>query len=304
MVSPHSNWLSQRERGSRLGMRLVFGIARKLGRPATRLLAPPIALYFALFDRSAKLATRRWLQRVHQKQARWSDIYRQFLRFTHVAIDRIFLLQGEIEAFEVTRTGNHHLEKLSAEKQGAILLGAHLGSFEAMRAGARQEHFPLYIVGNFENAQMINDFLSRLNKHNRARVLSVGSDPVNFALKAKAKVQEGAVLAILADRVGPKERYVEAMFFGQKARFPRGPFILAATLKCPVYLVFGLYREPNRYDLFCEPFATRVDLPRKSRQQALEATVQRYASRLEEYGQMAPDNWFNFFDFWGEHHRP
>ena len=63
-------------------------------------------------------------------------------------------------------------------------------------------------------------------------------------------------------------------------------------------LTFGLYREPNRYDLHCEPFADRVVLPRKTRQASLEAIVQQFADRLEHYCRLAPDNWFNFFDFW------
>ena len=87
-------------------------------------------------------------------------------------------------------------------------------------------------------------------------------------------------------------------FCGAEAAFPTGPFLLASALKCPVYLVFGLYFEPNRYELFCEPFADRIELPRAARAEALRAVVQRYAERLEHYARQAPDNWFNFHDFW------
>ena len=75
-------------------------------------------------------------------------------------------------------------------------------------------------------------------------------------------------------------------------------FILAAALKCPIYLVFGLYTAPNRYDLFCEPFVDQLVLPRHDREGALRDAVIRYAERLESYARRAPDNWFNFFDFW------
>jgi predicted LPLAT superfamily acyltransferase len=63
--------------------------------------------------------------------------------------------------------------------------------------------------------------------------------------------------------------------------------------------VFGLYTAPSRYDLYCEPFAERITLPRRGREQALLDVVQRYADRLEEHARRAPDNWFNFYDFWG-----
>ncbi len=83
-----------------------------------------------------------------------------------------------------------------------------------------------------------------------------------------------------------------------------GPYLLASVLHCPIYLTFGLYRGGNRYDMVCEPFAERVDLPRGAREEALAAYVQRYADRLAEHVQEAPDNWFNFFDFWSAPERP
>jgi predicted LPLAT superfamily acyltransferase len=106
------------------------------------------------------------------------------------------------------------------------------------------------------------------------------------------------MVALLADRVGLNDKHVVVDFLGKPARFPTGPFLLAALLKRPVYLVFGLYFEPNRYELFCEPFAEELTLPRKDRAGALKDVVQRYATRLEHYARLAPDNWFNFYDVW------
>ena len=84
------------------------------------------------------------------------------------------------------------------------------------------------------------------------------------------------------------------------ARFgsPRGPYILASTLRCPVYFTAGLYRGGNHYELFCIPFADKVVLPRKRRQEAIQEYAQKYADTLADFVRDAPDNWFNFFDFW------
>ena len=40
-------------------------------------------------------------------------------------------------------------------------------------------------------------------------------------------------------------------------------------------------------------------MPRQQRAQAVLALIQRYAGRLEHYTRIAPYNWFNFYDFWG-----
>ncbi|HIE70257.1 MAG TPA: hypothetical protein EYP98_08780 [Planctomycetes bacterium] len=112
------------------------------------------------------------------------------------------------------------------------------------------------------------------------------------------------LVALLGDRTGLNERTVEATFMGETAHFPAGPFLLASVMKCPVYLTFGLYRSPNQYDLSCEPFAEKLHLPRKNREAGLREVVQRFADRLEHYARKAPENWFNFYDFWNKDRTP
>lgn len=291
-------WLTQRERGTRLGIRLVVWIATALGRRVARQLARAIALYYVLFDPTTRRASRLWLERAHGRVARWSQVYGHVLRFTRVSIDRVFLVTGQTRYFQFERTGQHHLQELARTKRGAVLIGAHLGSFEAMRASASDEALPLNIVGHFENARMINALLAELNPGAAARVLHVGDDPVGFALQVRERLDAGELVALLADRVGLGDRRVSVPFFGQEASFPSGPFLLAALMKSPVYLVFGLYDEPDTYRLYCEPFAESLVLPRAQREAALQEIVARYAGRLEAYCRRAPDNWFNFYDFW------
>ncbi|MCA9671224.1 MAG: hypothetical protein KC503_36750 [Myxococcales bacterium] len=291
-------WLSRAERGTTLGIRFVFWLATLAGRWTTHQLARLLALYYAVFDVTTKRTSREYLERVHGRRVRWREVYQHVLRFAHVSIDRIFLLKGKLRYFDVTRTGTHHLAELTEAKRGAVLIGAHLGSFEAMRAGGSAKRYPINIVGHFENARMINALLEQIDPHTAARVIHAGDNPVSFATKVKKVLDAGELVAILGDRVGLNDKTTTVTFFGEPAEFPSGPFILASVLRCPVYLVFGLYFEPNRYHLYCEPFAERIELPRATRQEALTATIQRYAERLEEFCRKAPDNWFNFYDFW------
>ncbi|HTU60451.1 MAG TPA: hypothetical protein VMF89_18495, partial [Polyangiales bacterium] len=293
-----AEWLTQRERGALFGMRLMFWMATVLGRGIARQFVSLIAVWYFAFDRRARSASRQFLSRIHGRPARWSEVFGHILRFSRVTIDRIFLLLDGHNSFQVKRTGHDYLAALARERRGAVLLGAHLGSFEAMRAGAENTSLPLNIVGHFENARMINAFLSELNKDAAARVVHVGQDPVGFAMKVSERVENGELVAILADRVGLNDKQVEVPFLGEIARFPTGPFLLASLLKCPVYLVFGLYYEPNRYELFCEPFAERIVLPRKDREAALQRYAQSYAARLEQIAREHPYNWFNLYNFW------
>jgi predicted LPLAT superfamily acyltransferase len=291
-------WLTREERGAMAAIGFVFWLARRLGRRPARLFLRIVAAQYVLTDRAARSASASWLSTVYGRPARLSEIYQHILRFAHVTLDRVFLLLGAHELFVVNRTGKHHLNELTRQKRGAILVGAHLGSFDAMRVTGAEERFPINIVGHFENARMINALLERLNPGMAERVIHVGGDPIGFATAVRQHLDDGEMVAILADRVGLNDKQVEVDFFGKKAAFPTGPFLLAAALNAPVYLVFGLYFEPNRYELFCEPFSERLSIPRGDRAGALQAVVQRYAERLEHYARMAPDNWFNFYDVW------
>src|SRR5690606_14331231 len=121
-------WLQVAEAGSALGLRIVLSTSRWLGRPGARALLLPIVFYFVVLQRSARRASRDYLRRVGQPHGFWA-VYRHVLRFAQCALDRLFLLQGRSELFRVSSTGTEHLRELRDRKQGAVLLGAHLGSF-------------------------------------------------------------------------------------------------------------------------------------------------------------------------------
>lgn len=291
-------WLDQRERGTVFAIQLTFRLATLVGRRAMRPIVCSIALWYRLFDRSAVRASRAWLARVHGAPPGFWAVYRHLRTFVQVTLDRVFLITDRTRGLVFTRNGHDHLVRQLATGRGAVLLGAHVGSFEAMRAGGVADNIPIQILGYFANARRINALLQRLNPGQAANVIHLGEDPVGAVVRVKARVEQGSLVALLGDRVGLSERQVRARFFGEEADFPAGPFLMASLLGCPVYLVFGLYSEPNRYDLHCEPFAERLRIARKDREQGLCEVAQRYADRLEHFARRAPENWFNFFDFW------
>ena len=75
-----------------------------------------------------------------------------------------------------------------------MLLGAHLGSFEAMRAMATDKSLPLNIVGYFKNARLINGVLEKLNPGLAARVINVERN-MNFVLTLKERIDAGEMVA-------------------------------------------------------------------------------------------------------------
>lgn len=289
-------WTRVGEKGSRLGIWFVVWFCRVFGRAFTRLLLRPVVLYFVALAPVARRASRDYLRRMGQPH-RFRDVYAHCLRFAHTTLDRMFFVLGRADLFRVTRTGSHHLTELMRQGRGALLFGAHVGSFEAMLGVAEHNAVPLNIVGYFKNARLLNDVLQKLNPNAHARLITV-EPGIDFVLRLKERIDAGELVALLADRVGLGERAVEVDLLGGRVSLPVGPYLLASILRCPIYLTFGLFHEPNRYDLYCEPFAERVELPRTDRERAARDYVERYAQRLEHFCRLAPDNWFNFYDYW------
>ena len=294
-------WLEIAEVGSVWGIRFIVALCRLFGRRFTRGFLRIPVFYYVLVHVRARRASQEYFARLAGDPATrvpFSTVFQHFCRFAEVALDRLLIASGERALFDVRSHGRENLEQLVRDKRGALLLGAHLGSFEAMRLGAMTQNIPINMVVNFSNAQRMQSVFDQLDPSANTRFIAISGQPLDFALRVRECIERGELVAILADRVGPDVRTSSARFLGAEADFPAGPFILAAALHCPVYLTFGLYRGDARYDLYCEPFAERIDLPRKQREQALSAAVQRYAERLETYVHMAPDNWFNFYPFW------
>jgi predicted LPLAT superfamily acyltransferase len=288
-------WHEAPEVGSGLGIAIVGLTARLLGRRAARALLLPIVFYYALFARAARAASRQYLSRMGLPRG-FGAVYRHFLRFAQCALDRWFLLAGRTEAFEFSMQGNEHLFRLAHERRGAILLGAHLGNFDAGRVMAKQEGLAIHVLGMFDRRARLNRELDRAGDNQTSRYVAVTPGEPSYLFRVKELIERGDSIALLGDRC-LDERGELVEFLGAPARFPVGPYALAAALQCPVYIVMTLYESPNRYRLHCEPFLERVP-KRRDDPAAHKEAARAFARRLEHYCRAAPDNWFNFFEFW------
>jgi len=295
-----SHWAEQPERGGSFAVSSAIRCVLALGARTSRLVLPPLVLWFLVTSTAGRRASRDYLGRVLGRPARLRDVMQHFHCFGAAILDRVFLISGRLAGFHITTEGLEHVAGIVARGQGCVLLGAHLGSFEVLRTLAGRSPVPVRALMFRRNAGALTRMLERLNPELRDSVIDIGDSA--GMLRVKEAIDRGEIVGILADRTPAsgrqEERQVTVPFLGCPARFPAGPFVLAAMLGAPVVLFHGVRTGPQRYTIRFAPFADRVVLGRTTRREDLVAVVGKYAAALECGCRAHPFNWFNFFAFW------
>ena len=280
-----------------LMLRVMTWISLRLGRRAARGVLHLIAAYFLLFAPASRRASNDYLRRALGRPARWRDLYRHFFTFAATIHDRIYLVNRRFELFDFEVHGEDMLRGLLADGNGLFLVGAHLGSFEVIRAlGWKARNLRVTMVMHEENAKKINAMLAAINPEAVQDVIGLGH--IDSMLKVRERLDAGDAIGMLADRTPGNDILSPVQILGAEANLPVGPFRMAALLRRPVVFMTGLYLGGNRYAIHFEPLADFSDISRGQRDAAMQAAITRYAALLDQYCRKAPYNWFNFFDFW------
>jgi predicted LPLAT superfamily acyltransferase len=278
----------------------MIWVAESLGRPVARALLYPICLYFLLSSGAARRSVSRFRERVLGRPASWLELFRHYHVFASTILDRLYFLRAQLDSFDIQFQGLDVLDQELAKGRGCVLLGAHLGSFEALRAvGLFRRQLDIQVLMDEQNAPMIRSLIQELNPAVAGTVIQVGG--VETMLQVKECLDRGGIVGVMGDRVTQNDQTVACTFFGRDAQFPTGPIRLAHVTRAPVILFFGLYRGGNRYEVHLESFTLDAPSSQNRRDVDVAQAVQRYADRLEEFCRRAPENWFNFYDFWNEY---
>jgi predicted LPLAT superfamily acyltransferase len=286
-----AEWATRRERGVVPLIRLVAWVALRIGRPAGQLLLLVPCTYFVLFSLKSRTASLAYLSRALGRRPTVADRWRHYRCFATCLLDRVLLLSGRFDLFDVTLQGEQTITSIRAQGRGAFLFGAHLGSFEVVRAaGHHLAGVRTSLAMYQENARKVNAVLHAINPALAMEIIGLGKPGAMLAVRDR--LEEGYLVGILADRSLESERRVEIPFLGAPARFPLGPFRMAAMLGWPVVLMLGLHHGGRRYEIVFETISARPA------EEPIEDTMRRYVARLEHHCRIAPYNWFNFFDFW------
>ena len=291
-------WVSRAERGSSTLLKVMTWISLRMGRAVSRVVLHAIAAYFFAFAPVYRRNSIAYLRRALGRAPTPLDRYRHIFWFATAIHDRVFLLNDRSDLFDVSIEGEELVRGALERRQGAFLMGAHLGSFEVVRSvGHRQVGLEVSVAMFGDNARKINSALVAINPALKLDIVELGH--VATMLEIRARLDGGAFVGMMGDRSFRDEALERVEFLGAPAGFPSGAMRVAAMLRRPVYFMAGLYLGGNRYRVVFELIADFSTTERGGRAAAVQAAIRQYAAILERHCRACPYNWSNFFDFWG-----
>jgi predicted LPLAT superfamily acyltransferase len=297
------HWKKTRDRGSPWLIDLIIWIILNLGRTIGRLFLYPIVIYFVLSSSTRRYSIR-YLKRnfkvKNNKKAGFIDVFKHYYSFSNMLLDRVFFLTGKTEQFKIKLHNENLLLDQIKQGKGAVLLGSHLGNFDALRAMAKKRsHVKIRALMYNNNQQNINQAFEKLNPELKKDVIHIGTP--DAMIRVQEDINKGYIIGMLADRIENNDRSTTCQFLGKETHFPTGPLIVAYLLKAPVFLCFALHRGGKQYDIHFHLLRDKIDLPRKDRDTHLQQLTQEYVNILEQHALNYPYNWYNFYDFWKDY---
>ena len=302
------SWSQQKERGSLFWVRFGFGLLNLIGYLPASLLLRFVIGYFFLTGRESRRASLQYLTHLRRwgstcgfsslPSANWWQSFRHHLDFGFNVLDRMYFWQDRIHRYHFTWEGDRYLK--AERERGALLIGAHIGSFDAARALSTERKIKVNVVMYRAHAQKLNRVLNARGPSADLNVIELDSDDIDKIFELQQRIEAGEFVAILADRIPPfgKPRTCRVPFLGGSADLPQNAWILASLLKCPVYLSAGVRTGWRRYHVMVEPMTDCVLLPRREREAAVREYVAAYAQWMESLCLKYPFQWFNFFPYW------
>jgi predicted LPLAT superfamily acyltransferase len=195
-----------------------------------RLTLIPFVLHFLLFGRKARAASRQYLQRVLAQPVGFRQLFRHYFTFATVAMDRFFLLKERYGLYETRNHGEELLHEILKSGQGCLLLGAHMGSFEILRALGTANHVDCR-AGDVRGQ-------CAHGEHGGARDQSEIAKCIIPLGRFDSMLKSRSACRTTMDRDTGRShadagRDAGVTFLGEKTQLPTAPFRIALMLKSP-----------------------------------------------------------------------
>lgn len=285
-----------KSRGQPWGYRVFVGILRTGGVSPAYLLLRFVAFYYFLFSReSSKQIIHYFRKRIGYSRGKsLMKLYRNYYLLGQSIIDKVVIRSGIPNHFTFDFDGEDHLREIAALGKGGLLLSAHLGNWEIAGHLLKRLDTPIHIVMFDGEDRQIRDYMMEVTGKQAVNIILIKNDLSHiYAISEAFKNNE--LVCMHADRFLDGNKTLTADFLGDKARFPMGPFVLAAKFNTPVSFVFAFKETPRHYHFF----ASRIkDYSAVNKDVLMQRMLDDFVFEMEQKIKKYPEQWYNYYNFW------
>lgn len=301
MKNKSSKWDGQ-SKAKILGYKIFVFILNLFGlRPAYFLLRF-VSFYYFLFSKPNKFI-RHYFVQVHgfsKWKAFWA-VYKNNFIFGQTILDKVAQMAGVKTKFKFIHQNGEVLQQLASLGKGGILVSAHTGNWEIAGQGLNRYGGAFNMLMYENEKENIKQYMNEVMRNKKINVIAINEETKSHIIELHKAFSNNELLVMHGDRFREGAKTITVNFFGKPARFPAGPYILAAKFGVPLCIVFANKKDTDTYHFFStEP----IQVPRARGEKEVEAAckmmIERYVSELEKRIKMYPHQWFNYYDFWSQ----
>ncbi len=293
------SWKGQ-SRGNVLGYKIFVQTLKHLGLTFAYSILVFVAFYYFLFSRKSSIHTYHYFRHVLKYpwlKSKWS-IYKNYFVFGQVLLDKVAILGGLKGKFSYNFDGEHYLREMAENKTGGIIVNAHIGNFEIAGQLLERLETKINVLMLDAEHQKIKNYLSDVLVNKNVGIIPIQNDNSHIIPISEALINK-ELIAMAGDRYIEESKLHTVDFMGKKAKFPTGPFYLAARFGVPITFAFAMKERNTHYHFFASKpeFVKRYRDP-KEQEKELHKFIEKYSKEFERILRMYPMQWFNYYQFW------
>ena len=300
-------WHAQREQSAGRGrMWFMWAVYARCGKTALKLVTVPVMAFIYPFAGPARRALRTYYAVLAAFRGRkdappvgaWT-LYRHLLGFAWSLADKTdaCTLRKDLPQMSVRDDADGRaFRDLVAARKGTFLVSTHLGTVEVLPAlaSARRDAWEeIPHVHAFQ--QMGHDavFTRMFMRHfdaTHVTLHAVEEIGVETAVRMQEAIGRGELVLMAGDRVGARSgKTFDHAFLGRPCRWPKGVFVFAKLMACPVFFVTCVRTGWNAYECHFHRYTGPASSPARM--------LDEYTVFLEAETLAHPEQWYQFYDF-------
>lgn len=283
-----------------LGFKIFVFILNTFGLNPAYFVLRFVSFYYFLFSKPNKFI-RDYFTKVHGYSPLKSRlaVYKNNFILGQTIIDKVAVMAGMKNPFKVIHKNGKTLDDLKALGKGGILVSAHIGNWEVAGQGLNRLGTAFNILMYSNEKEDVKQYMDGVMKEKKINIIAINEETKSHIIELHKAFSNNELVVMHGDRYREGAKTLTANFFGRAAKFPAGPFIMAAKFGVPLCIVFAVKTNKHTYQFSTEKII-EVERVRGEAQldKICQELMEQYVTEVEKMVKAYPHQWFNYYDFW------